>query len=129
MSWGKGDDWEIIKVKNEPLTTDLSNITNGKARIIGDLSIHNSVDNPDCFCITHVPTLSNFMKAVPADYGEEYEDDELAKWCEKVQEQQQQFWAVLRELTPLTMHQNTDRDLKAKDRIKAWCLSVSIKEW
>jgi hypothetical protein len=97
-----------------------------KCRIVGDLAIHDSLDNPDCFCITHVPTLSDFMKAVPVDNDKEYEPYQLVDWCQKVQEQHQMFWSVLRELTPLTVRRNTDREMKAKDKIKEWCLSCPI---
>ena len=96
------------------------------ARVIGDLAIHDSVDNPDCFNILHIPTVTSFMKAVPIEDNKAYENWQLVDWCEKVQQQHQQFWTVLRELTPLTVDRNTDREMKAKDKIKEWCLSCPI---
>lgn len=115
--WSKLDDVRQIELDGQTIS----------ARIVGDLAIHNSVGNSDCFCITHVPTLSNFMPAVPVDLEQSYGQYELVDWCDKVQQEHQQFWQVLHELTPLTVKRNADRELKAKDIIKSWCLSVPIK--
>ena len=93
---------------------------------VNDLFIHDALDDPDSFCISHVPTGASFMKAFP-DEGIAYEEDQLIKWCEAVQKDCRQFWSVLHELTPLTSSRNNDRDLKAKDYIKAHCLAIKVE--
>lgn len=154
--WGKGEDWVVTEgVSTDPKWPDEVIELSGKephhkvdwgsddpwanqsfvtidgqaipARIVGDLAIHDSVGNPDCFCITHIPTLTSFMTAVPVEQNQEYETYELVDWCQKVQDQHQQFWQVLHELIPLTANRNTDREMRAKGKIKEWCLSCSIR--
>lgn len=117
-----------VGIKSDQIELDGQTIP---ARIVGDLAIHDSVGSPDHFCITHIPTLTEFMKAVPVEQDQEYEQYELVDWCERVQQKHHLFWQVLSELTSLTFNRNTARDMRAKDIIKEWCLSVPIKnkEW
>ena len=119
-TWTISDKTDVIEVKDNGKMVAVKGIR------VNDLFIHDALDDPDSFCISHVPTGASFMKAFP-DEGIAYEEDQLIKWCEAVQKDCRQFWSVLHELTPLTAKRNNDRDLKAKDYILKHCLSIKVE--
>lgn len=90
---------------------------------VGDLVIW---DEGDFFCISHVPTLSKFMKAVPTEDDKEYTNDQLVSWCVKVQQAYQEDWAKMRALTPANYATKDVEATLAAQRLKDWCLSVEI---
>lgn len=95
---------------------------NVQVTIIGDLGIHDDLDNNDCFSIIHVPSLSNFMKAVPYEEDKLYEPEQLEEWCRRVQQNLKSDWKALQWLTP----ENYGGMIEVKQRIRNWCLSVGI---
>lgn len=91
---------------------------------VGDLVIH---DEGEYVVISHVPTLRQFMQAVPTDDDKEYTDDQLVKWCTKVQLAHKEDWAILRALTYETSIAKDAKTMEAASHIRDWCLSVEIE--
>ena len=88
---------------------------------IGDLEIEETDTE---FLITHIPTRADIMSAFSGKGS--YTLDQVYEWCRKVQEGEQVMWAVLKELTPDDFKARTERVMKAKDRVKAHCLSIEV---
>lgn len=91
---------------------------------IGDLVIW---DDGEFFCISHVPTLSKFMKAVPTEDDAEYTNEQLVRWCTKVQQAYKEDWAKLRTLTHDNYLAKDVEGTLAASHIRDWCLSVEIE--
>lgn len=95
---------------------------------VGDLCIHVKPDSAELWMITHIPTLTAFMKAVPVGL---WSREQLIKWAEKVQENHKEDWKKLARLR----HNNYNNPMAitglielVKNRIKRWCLSVPVGE-
>lgn len=95
-----------------------------KGILVGDLVVYSDWG----WKVIHYPTLAKFddpdKGAVPAG---NYSKEALLSWCDTVQTKHGQLWVILRELTPDTYDDKSDRVMKAKDRIRDWCLSVEVK--
>lgn len=114
---------EFLLAREVKLHLD-SKIFTTEALQVGDLAIW---DDGDFFCISHVPTLSKFMKAVPTEDDKEYINDQLVSWCTKVQQAHQDDWAKMRLLTPANYATKDVEATLAAQRLKDWCLSVPIE--
>lgn len=94
--------------------------------VVGSLAIHDDLVDDSCFQISHVPTRTSFMKAVPALNGVEYNHEQLISWCKAVQSKHLEWWEALNRLTP----ENYRSELKyiASDlrELQEWCLSWAI---
>lgn len=102
----------ILKINNQ----------NVEATIIGDLGVYDDLVDSDRFCIIHVPSLTDFMKAVPYEEDKLYEEEDIQEWCRRVQQNLKADWAALRWLTP----DSFDGMIEIKQRIRDWCLSVEL---
>lgn len=100
--------------------------------VIGDLGL----EFGDSWDIWHLPTGARFSSVVPGfvttnnNSGHrvesfDYTSEQLLNWMKKVQEGQPTAWIMLRQLTPANFR---DNGTAAKEIIKRWCLSVSVKE-
>lgn len=94
------------------------------ATIVGDLAIHDAIEGWG-FRVTHVPTLTEFDKAVPKYNIPNIHDAKkaLIEWCKKVQSAHSEDWAELRALTP---DFEDDKLYESRLGIRDWCLSVEV---
>lgn len=94
---------------------------------VGDLAVHKEANATD-YRITHLPTTAKFDRALPDKQpGQRYSKQQLIEWCERVQEENLDDWALLRKLTRQTFDDSSDEIIEAKDRLILWCQSVMIK--
>lgn len=93
-----------------------------KAQQIGDLAVHEPIPDVEGIWrrITHVPTLTMFDMALP----DNCDGMNLLWWIAEVQKGELDAWNVLRELTPETYQDRSDRVMKAKDAIFNHCQSI-----
>lgn len=94
-------------------------------QLVGDLVVYN---NWGVWHVAHYPTQTRFddaeKGAVPLG---DWSKEQLLSWCDRVQMQYGQLWAILRELTPENYDAKSDIVLRAKDQIRSYCLSVNVE--
>ena len=97
---------------------------NRACSVVGSLAIHDDLVDPNCFQISHIPTRTSFMGAVPAIEGMDYDEARLIAWCKAVQQRLPEHWTALNGLTPENYKSNIDR-VKLNE-LREWCLSWPI---
>lgn len=118
-NWGGWDKPEQIKYETVGL---IIQVTNGWPRIavvkqVGQLGIE-WYDTE--FNIHHIPTLYSFNSAVPDG---DWTEDQLLKWCWKVQQDHKGIWEVIN----LTRKQFNANDFGSLlDELKEFCLSTKV---
>lgn len=128
MGWGS--EWkkpEPLAVGNEVTLTIPLNawVTKSvKAIQVGDLAVVLFSENFD-WLIIHVPTLTRFDNAIPdcIPPAEGWEEEQLVRWCWKVQQELYNDWQYLRTLN----NSNYKGDYAAKEAIKTHCLSIGVE--
>lgn len=89
---------------------------------VGDLAVHKALNAEEDYCwqVTHVPTLTMFDRAIPEG---DWTQDQLIKWCWKVQLNQPLFG-------PLSNYNNqTYRDISPNylEAVCKHCLSIGVE--
>lgn len=87
---------------------------------VGDLAIHDDVNTPETWMITHIPTLLSFNSALPDG---NYVEEDLIKWCAIVQTNHRNGWDYLRKLNK---NDKQYADVDILRTIQNWCLSVKV---
>lgn len=96
------------------------------ATVIGDLAVHSHLELWGKLQVSHVPTATSFMKAVPVGT---HSVDKLINWCKLVQQHCRDEWNMLAKLTfenyddPETI----DADMEmAKHRVQQMCRNTPL---
>jgi hypothetical protein len=114
--WGKPvHDKQSFKLNWDDKDWDVQGI------VVGDLAV---ICGQEPFSILHIHTGGRFDNAIP--HGE-WAEEELIKWCEKVQDSNSFNWLALKLVSSANDWSN-DENVRARGRILDWCRSVKVKE-
>lgn len=111
------------EIKNINIPETVSYPYERDAYVIKDLAVHKDLtEQQETWMITHVPTLTSFMKAVPTG---NWQPEDLISWCYRVQENVPILWDKLGELRNDNYADSPDYQW-AKDDLQKYCLTVPV---
>ncbi len=120
--WGNSNGWGEPSTPTQSFKLDHQNEKwNVSAYVVGDLAV---ICGQEPFSILHIHTGGRFDNAIP--HGE-WTEEELIKWCEKVQgEDLNKAWVKLKLVSSADDWSN-DENVRARGRILDWCRSVKVR--